>query len=64
MVFQCLAHTTDLPTSMQRHLSKAHDRRNKAQYEGLFAISDRFVDETIAAARALLDRLQAPHGGT
>jgi hypothetical protein len=58
MVFQSLAHTMEVPQSAQRLLVTAHDRRNKGLYEGVFEISERFVEETIGAAREVRDALR------
>ena len=35
LVFQTLAHTADQPASVWRVLSKCHEKRNLAEYEGL-----------------------------
>jgi hypothetical protein len=53
LVFQCLAHTTDLPASVWRVLAKAHERRNLAEYEGHLERDDRLLADLIAAAEAL-----------
>ena len=56
LVFLCLEHTAPT-TGAERQLVKAHERRNKGLYEGVFEISERFVQDTIDAARAVLAAL-------
>jgi hypothetical protein len=58
VVFQCLAHTLGAPPATWRLLASAHQRRNRAQYEGVFAVSERLVGEIIAAANAILTALR------
>ncbi len=62
LVFQCLDHTVAVPAATRRQLATAHERRNKGQYEGVFDLSERFVQETIAAAQAVLAALRAASG--
>ena len=52
-MFQALAHTTDQPASVWRVLSKCHEKRNLAEYEGLIDISARLLDDLLVAARAV-----------
>ena len=59
LVFQVLAHTADLPASIWRVLSKCHERRNLAEYEGFVDIDERLVEDLLLAARAVLDALCA-----
>lgn len=59
LVFQALAHTADLPAPIWRVLSKCHERRNLAEYEGLLDVDERLVADLLLAARALLDALCA-----
>ena len=59
LVFQALAHTTSLPTSTWRVLTKCHERRNLAEYEGLLEVDERLVADLILATQALLDVLGA-----
>jgi hypothetical protein len=59
LVFQCLEHTASIPAAARQQLVKAHERRNKGLYEGVFEISERFVEETIDAARVVLAALPA-----
>ena len=53
LVFQALAHTTELPVASRRVLAKAHERRNAIEYEGSLERDERLLGELIAAARAL-----------
>lgn len=59
LVFQALAHTASLPTSIWRVLTKCHERRNLAEYEGLLEVDERLVADLILATQALLDVLGA-----
>lgn len=53
LVFQTLAHTADQPASVWRVLSKCHEKRNLAEYEGLIDISDRLIADLLVAAHAV-----------
>jgi hypothetical protein len=59
LVFQCLAHTTDMPASMWRVLAKAHERRNLSEYEGHLEHDDRLLADLSAAAEALRKTIEA-----
>jgi len=62
-VFETLAHTTSLSDSSRRVLIKCHERRNFAEYEGLYDIDRRLLDDLIRAVqelRAALRRLTPP----
>lgn len=59
LVFQALAHTTDLSGSVWRILSKCHERRNLAEYEGFVDVDERLVADLLDAAQALLDAVSA-----
>jgi hypothetical protein len=58
LVFQVLPHTTGLPPAVWRVLAKAHERRNKAEYEGQLEHDDRLLADVLAAARALQGALK------
>ena len=58
-VFQVLPHTLGLPPTTWRVLSKGHEARNVAEYEGAIDLDERLVDDLIGAARAVLDALRA-----
>jgi hypothetical protein len=53
LVFQALAHTTDLALPSRRVLAKAHERRNAIEYQGSIERDERLLAELIGAARAL-----------
>ena len=57
LVFQALAHTADLPQATWRILSKCHEKRNLAEYEGLLDVNERLVADLILAVQILLDVL-------
>jgi hypothetical protein len=59
LVFQALAHTTGLPSATWRVLSKCHERRNLAEYEGLQHVDERLVCDLLRATRELLDAVHA-----
>jgi hypothetical protein len=54
LVFQALAHTTGLAPAAWRVLAKAHERRNRAEYEGYLEHDERLIAEVVATARTLL----------
>lgn len=47
LVFQCLAHTTDLNKVHIRLFSKCHEKRNLAEYEGRFEVDEQLLSELI-----------------
>ena len=60
IVFQVLPHTLGLAPEVWRLLSKCHDVRNLAEYEGDLNINERLVVDLLAACDAVseaLDRL-------
>jgi len=59
LVFQSLPHTTGLAASEWRILSKCHERRNLAEYEGLVDVDERLVGDLLRVAQALLDAVAA-----
>ena len=59
LVFQCLAHTTELPTAQWRILAAAHSARNLLEYEGGGDADERLVEALIAATCALDAALEA-----
>lgn len=59
LVFQCLEHTVAVSTETRRHLSTAHERRNRVQYEGVFEVSEKFLSDVIAATARVRDALRA-----
>jgi hypothetical protein len=59
LVFQALPHTADLAASEWRLLSKCHERRNLAEYEGLVDLDERLMVDLLRVAEALLDAVSA-----
>jgi hypothetical protein len=49
IVFQALPHTLGLGPEVWRVLSKAHEIRNRAEYEGDLGVDERIVHDLIAA---------------
>jgi len=54
LVFQTLPHTASLDAVDWRLLSKCHQRRNLAEYEGVVDVEERLVDDLVLAAKRLL----------
>lgn len=50
IVFQTLPHTLGLGPEVWRMLSKCHDKRNVAEYEGTLDIDERLVSDLLTAA--------------
>ena len=59
LVFQVLPQTLGLPAATWRVLSKGHERRNMAEYEGGLDVDEGLVDELIKAAEAVRRALHA-----
>jgi hypothetical protein len=57
VVFQCLAHTVDLPAEQWRVLSDAHRRRNTMEYEGVVEVDEAIVTSMIRVAREIERRI-------
>ena len=53
LVFQSLPHTLGLAAPLWRILSKAHEMRNLAEYEGHLEVSAQFLVDLIAAVEAV-----------
>ncbi len=56
IVFQAVPLVTDLGPEVWRVLSKAHDCRNLAEYEGHSEIDERLLHDLIIATQTLLNR--------
>jgi len=54
LVFQCLKHTVGIEDSKWRLLDLCHQKRNRAEYEGLLDISSGLVQELIDVTSELL----------
>lgn len=46
-VFQCLVHTTSLDKAVVRLFTNCHEKRNLAEYEGLFEVDEQLLGELI-----------------
>ena len=57
IVFQTLPHTLELGPEVWRVLSKCHDVRNLAEYEGDMAVDERLVADLIRACRTVAKKL-------
>ncbi len=53
LVFQSLPHTLGLEAPLWRVLSKAHEMRNLAEYEGHLDITEQFLVDLIATAEVV-----------
>lgn len=53
IVFQLLPYTLGLGPEVWRVLTKCHDIRNRAEYEGDLDVDERIVSDLIAACRAV-----------
>ena len=49
VVFQCIPHTLGLGAEVWRVLSLGHERRNKAEYEGVVDVDGRLVEDLVEA---------------
>lgn len=58
-VFQCLAHTVNLPPEQWRVLDQAHRKRNTAEYEGNLDIDPKLVEALIRVANEVASRAAA-----
>jgi hypothetical protein len=59
LVFQSLPHTLGLPPAVWRVLSKCHETRNLAEYEGAIDIDEGLVADLVKAAQAVRSALRA-----
>ena len=57
MVFQCLAHTTELASAQIRIFIACHEKRNLAEYEGQFDADEQLLSELIANTKLLKEYL-------
>ncbi len=58
IVFQVLPDTLDLGSEVWRVLSKCHDMRNRAEYEGALDVNDRLVSDLVLACRKVAAKIQ------
>lgn len=59
LVFQTLPHTAGLDAADWRLLSKCHERRNLAEYEGVVDLEERLVDDLVRVAETLFAAVSA-----
>ena len=57
IVFQALVHTVELDRTTVRILSKCHDTRNLAEYEGYQTIDERLLTDLLDAATQIETKL-------
>jgi hypothetical protein len=57
IVFQVLPHTLGLGPEIWRILARAHDIRNRGEYEGDLIVDDRLVADLIQATKAVASAL-------
>lgn len=60
LVFQCLAHTTNIHKTHVRIFALCHERRNLAEYEGYLDIDEPLLNELLTATDELLALLRKP----
>jgi hypothetical protein len=66
LVFQVLPHTLGSSAAVWLVLSKGHEARNMAEYEGAVDVDERLIEDLIRAAEAVRAALRAalpPHTG-
>lgn len=54
LVFQCLAHTTNMTSAEVRIFGLCHDRRNLAEYEGHLEVDEQLQAEFLKLSQELL----------
>ena len=59
LVFQCLQHTLGVGPEHWRVLALCHERRNAAQYEGVFEVDEKLMAELVRATDAVRAALEA-----
>jgi hypothetical protein len=57
IVFQLLPHTLGFGPEVWRVLSRCHDLRNLAEYEGELQVTEELLEELIAICRRLVERV-------
>jgi hypothetical protein len=58
IVFQVLPDTLGLGPEVWRVLSKAHDTRNRTEYEGAIDVDERLLSDLIKACRIVADKVK------
>jgi len=59
LVFQCLENTLGIPSKQWRVLATAHNKRNNAEYEGVFDVNEELVIAVIRVTKNMLELLEA-----
>ncbi len=59
LVFQCLPHTLGVATEHWRVLALCHERRNAAEYGGVFEVDERLMTELLKVTEAVLEKVLA-----
>lgn len=59
LVFQCLQHTLGLGAEHWRVLALCHERRNAAEYRGLFDVDEKLVAELLKTTEVVLAKVSA-----
>ncbi len=59
IVFQAIPYTLGLPTTTWRVLTKSHERRNLAEYEGVLDVDQRLFSDLMDAAHVVLKAVRA-----
>jgi hypothetical protein len=57
IVFQCLPHTLGIGPEIWRVFALCHDRRNRAEYEGVLEIDEQLEADLVRAAELLLEKV-------
>jgi hypothetical protein len=57
MVFQCLPHTLGVGPDVWRVLAHCHGIRNRGEYEGLFDVDERLLEDLIRVTGIVLESL-------
>lgn len=58
IVFQCLVHTVRLDKTRVRLFAMCHERRNRAEYEGILDEDERLLDELVLNTKGLLEAVR------
>jgi hypothetical protein len=58
VVFQVLPHTLGLGPEVWRVLDRAHNLRNRSEYDGYFDVDERLVVDVVAACRVVAEKLE------
>jgi hypothetical protein len=59
LVFQCLPHTLGLGPEYWRVLSLCHERRNAAEYSGVFDVDEKLMAELLKVTAVVLEKVAA-----